>query len=102
MLLHYSFEARKQAGTLPKNGAVEKSIVQTELATAIAKDYGVDMKNVQTGAKFIGEEKKHAEATGEHEALFGFEESYGYLKKPFVRDKDAIQRTVLQSEVAAY
>ena len=102
VLLHYILEARKQAGTLPKNGAVVKSIVSTELATAIAKDYGVDMINVLTGFKFIGDQIKHFQATGEHEFLFGFEESYGYLIKPFVRDKDAIQSTVLLAEVAAY
>jgi len=102
LLLHYILEARKLAGTLPKNGAVVKSIVSTELATAIAEDYGVDMINVETGFKFIGDQIKHYEATGEHEFLFGFEESYGYLIKPFVRDKDAIQSTVLLAEVAAY
>ncbi len=102
LLLHYILEARKQAGTLPANGAVVKSIVSTELATAIAKDYGVDMINVETGFKFIGDQIKHYEETGEHEFLFGFEESYGYLVKPFVRDKDAIQSTVLLAEVAAY
>lgn len=102
LLLHYILEARKQAGTLPSNGAVVKSIVSTELATAIANDYGVDMINVETGFKFIGDQIKHYEETGEHEFLFGFEESYGYLIKPFVRDKDAIQSTVLLAEVAAY
>lgn len=102
LLLHYILEARKQAGTLPANGAVVKSIVSTELATAIAKDYGVAMINVETGFKFIGDQIKQYEETGSHEFLFGFEESYGYLIKPFVRDKDAIQSTVLLAEVAAY
>lgn len=102
LLLHYILEARKQAGRLPKNGAVVKSIVSTELATAIAKDYGVAMINVETGFKFIGDQIKQYEETGSHEFLFGFEESYGYLIKPFVRDKDAIQSTVLLAEVAAY
>lgn len=60
------------------------------------------MINVETGFKFIGDQIKHYEETGEHEFLFGFEESYGYLIKPFVRDKDAIQSTVLLAEVAAY
>lgn len=102
LMLHYILEARKNAGTLPANGAVVKSIVSTELATAIAKDYGVEMINVETGFKFIGDQIKQYEATGSHEFLFGFEESYGYLIKPFVRDKDAIQSTVLLAEVAAY
>nr|WP_262316661.1 phospho-sugar mutase [Lacticaseibacillus parakribbianus] len=102
LLLHYILEARRAAGTLPRNGAVVKSIVSTELATAIAKDYGVAMINVETGFKFIGDQIKQYEETGSHEFLFGFEESYGYLIKPFVRDKDAIQSTVLLAEVAAY
>ncbi|WP_179396246.1 phospho-sugar mutase [Lacticaseibacillus absianus] len=102
LLLHYILEARKQAGTLPANGAVVKSIVSTELATAIAADYGVEMIDVETGFKFIGDQIKQYEETGSHEFLFGFEESYGYLIKPFVRDKDAIQSTVLLAEVAAY
>ncbi|MCI1985224.1 MAG: phospho-sugar mutase [Lactobacillus sp.] len=102
LLLHYILEARKQAGTLPANGAVVKSFVSTELATAIAKDYGVAMIDVETGFKFIGDQIKQYEETGNHEFLFGFEESYGYLIKPFVRDKDAIQSTVLLAEVAAY
>ncbi|MFD1429774.1 phospho-sugar mutase [Lacticaseibacillus mingshuiensis] len=101
LMLQYILQARKMAGTLPKNGAVVKSIVSTELATAIAKDYGVTMINVETGFKFIGDQIKHFEETGEHEFLFGFEESYGYLIKPFVRDKDAIQSTLLLAEVAA-
>lgn len=102
LLLHYILDARKQAGTLPTNGAVVKSIVSTELATAIAEDYGVEMINVETGFKFIGDQILQYEETGSHEFLFGFEESYGYLIKPFVRDKDAIQSTVLLAEVAAY
>ncbi|WP_404819968.1 phospho-sugar mutase [Lacticaseibacillus daqingensis] len=102
LLLHYILEARKQAGTLPANGAVVKSIVSTELATAIAEDYGMAMIDVETGFKFIGDQIKQYEETGAHEFLFGFEESYGYLIKPFVRDKDAIQSTVLLAEVAAY
>ncbi|MCH4170402.1 MAG: phospho-sugar mutase [Lactobacillus sp.] len=102
ILLHYILQARKDAGTLPANGAVVKSIVSTELATKIAESYGVKMIDVETGFKFIAEQIEHFEETGEHEFLFGFEESYGYLVKPFVRDKDAMQATVLLSEVAAY
>ncbi|GAF42057.1 phosphoglucosamine mutase [Agrilactobacillus composti DSM 18527 = JCM 14202] len=102
ILLHYILQARKDAGTLPANGAVVKSIVSTELATKIAESYGVKMIDVETGFKFIAEQIEHFEETGDHEFLFGFEESYGYLVKPFVRDKDAMQATVLLSEVAAY
>lgn len=102
ILLHYILQARKDAGTLPNNGAVVKSIVSTELATKIAQDYGVEMIDVETGFKFIAEQIEQFEETGSHEFLFGFEESYGYLIKPFVRDKDAMQTTLLLAEVAAY
>ncbi|WP_127848915.1 phospho-sugar mutase [Lacticaseibacillus hulanensis] len=102
LLLHYILEANKQAGTLPANAAVVKSFVSTELADAICADYGVQMINVETGFKFIGDQIAHYETTGEHTFMFGFEESYGYLVKPFVRDKDAVQSTLLLAEVAAY
>lgn len=102
IMLHYILTARKNAGTLPKNGAVVKSFVSTELATKIAESFGMQMINVETGFKFIAEQIEHFEETGEHEFLFGFEESYGYLIKPFVRDKDAMQATLLLAEVAAY
>ncbi len=102
LLLHYILEANKQAGTLPANAAVVKSFVSTELADAICKDYGVAMINVETGFKFIGDQIAHYETTGDHTFMFGFEESYGYLIKPFVRDKDAVQSTLLLAEVAAY
>ncbi|MCD2256850.1 phospho-sugar mutase [Agrilactobacillus fermenti] len=102
ILLHYVLQARKDAGTLPSNGAVVKSIVSTELATKIAESYGVKMVDVETGFKFIAEQIEQFETTGSYEFLFGFEESYGYLVKSFVRDKDAMQATVLLAEVAAY
>ncbi|XIF19444.1 MAG: phospho-sugar mutase [Acetilactobacillus jinshanensis] len=102
ILLNYILKAKKNAGTLPKNGRVVKSIVSTELATQIAKSYGVEMKNVLTGFKYIGQQIKEYEKTGKHTFLFGFEESYGYLIKPFVRDKDAVQSLMLLAEVAAY
>jgi phosphoglucomutase len=102
IMLHYILTARKNAGTLPKNGAVVKSFVSTELATKIAESFGMTMINVETGFKFIAEQIEHFEETHEHEFLFGFEESYGYLIKPFVRDKDAMQATLLLAEVAAF
>lgn len=102
VLLHYILEANKQAGTLPSNAAAVKSIVSSEFATAIAKDYDVDMINVLTGFKYIAEQIEHFNATNEHTFMFGFEESYGYLVKPFAHDKDAIQALVLLAEVAAY
>ncbi|KRN28494.1 phosphoglucomutase phosphomannomutase, alpha beta alpha domain I family protein [Lactobacillus selangorensis] len=102
LLLNYILEAHKQAGTLPANGAIVKSIVSTELATKIAASYNIETINVLTGFKFIAEQIKNFEENKKHTFLFGFEESYGYLIKPFVRDKDAIQSTVLLAEVAAY
>lgn len=102
VLLHYILEAHKQAGDLPGNAAVVKSIVSTEFATKIAASYNVEMINVLTGFKYIAQQIELFEATGEHTYMFGFEESYGYLVKPFVHDKDAIQSLVLLAEVAAY
>lgn len=102
ILMHYILEAHKEAKTLPANAAVLKSIVSSELPTAIANSYGVKMFNVLTGFKFIAEKIQQFEEDHSHTFMFGFEESYGYLVKPFVRDKDAIQALVLFAEVAAY
>ena len=103
IMLSYILEARKQAGTLPKNAAAVKSIVSTNFAAKVAESYGVDMINVLTGFKWIADQI-HQYETGkaDHTFMFGFEESYGYLIKPFVRDKDAIQSLTLLAEVAAY
>ena len=102
VLLDYILTAKKNANELPADGTVVKSIVSTELATKIANNYGVEMQNVLTGFKYIAEKIKDFEENKDHTFLFGFEESFGYLIKPFVRDKDAIQSTVLLAEVAAY
>lgn len=102
ILIHYILEAHQVAKTLPKNAVVLKSIVSSELPTAIANSYGVEMMNVLTGFKFIAEKIQQFETDHSHTFMFGFEESYGYLVKPFVRDKDAIQALVLFAEVAAY
>ncbi|KAF1304904.1 phospho-sugar mutase [Enterococcus sp. JM9B] len=102
LMVRYILEAHKQAGTLPENAVVLKSIVSSELPTVIAQNYQVTMLNVLTGFKFIAEKIKQFEEDHSHTFMFGFEESYGYLVKPFVRDKDAIQALVLLAEVAAY
>ena len=102
ILVNYLLYAHQQAGTLPKNALVVKSIVSSELPTVIAESYGTEMKNVLTGFKFIAEQIQHDEETGEHTFMFGFEESYGYLVKSFVRDKDAVQAVLLLTEVAAH
>lgn len=102
VLLNYILTAKKAAGTLPANGTIVKSIVSTELATDIAASYGVATQNVLTGFKYIAEAIHDYETNHEHTFLFGFEESFGYLIQPFVRDKDAIQTLLLLAEVAAY
>ncbi|XMT11116.1 phospho-sugar mutase [Enterococcus faecalis] len=102
IMIHYILEAHQQAGTLPQNAAVLKSIVSSELATAIAEKCNTKMFNVLTGFKFIAEKIQQYEEDHSQTFMFGFEESYGYLVKPFVRDKDAIQALVLLTEVAAF
>lgn len=102
IMIRYILEAHKQAGTLPENAVVLKSIVSSELATTIADSYHVKMVDVLTGFKFIAEKIQQYEDDHSQTFMFGFEESYGYLIKSFVRDKDAIQALVLLAEVAAY
>lgn len=102
ILLHYILEAHKQAGDLPANATAVKSIVSTNFATKVAESYGVGMVNVLTGFKWIADQIHQYETQHNHTFMFGFEESFGYLIKPFVRDKDAIQVLVLLAEIAAY
>lgn len=102
LMLDYILRANQAAGTLPANAVVIKSIVSTELATKIAEHYGVKMLNVLTGFKYIGEKIHQYEQDHSQTYMFGFEESYGSLVKPFVRDKDAIQGVLLLAEIAAY
>lgn len=102
IIAKYILEAHKTAGTLPENAALAKSIVSTELVTKIAESYGATMFNVLTGFKFIAEKIQEFEEKHNHTYMFGFEESFGYLIKPFVRDKDAIQAVLLVAEITAY
>lgn len=102
LMLYYLLTVQREKGLSPVDGVVLKSIVSSELPTAIAEKFGVKMVDVLTGFKFIAEKIKQYEADNGQTFLFGFEESYGYLVKPFVRDKDAIQALVLIAEVAAY
>ena len=102
IFIQYILEAHKKAGTLPENAVVLKSIVSSELATTIAAKYNTKMVDVLTGFKFIAEKIEQYEEEHSQTFMFGFEESYGYLVKSFVRDKDAIQALVLLAEVAAY
>ena len=102
IMAKYILEAHKNAGTLPENAALCKSIVSTDLVTKIAESYGATMFNVLTGFKFIAEKIQEFEERHNHTYMMGFEESFGYLIKPFVRDKDAIQAVLVVAELAAY
>ena len=102
IMAKYILEAHKSAGTLPANAALCKSIVSTDLVTKIAESYGATMFNVLTGFKFIAEKIQEFEENHNHTYMMGFEESFGYLIKPFVRDKDAIQAVLVVAELAAY
>ena len=102
IMAKYILEAHKSAGTLPANAALCESIVSTDLVTKIAESYGATMFNVLTGFKFIAEKIQEFEEKHNHTYMMGFEESFGYLIKPFVRDKDAIQAVLVVAELAAY
>ncbi len=103
LLLDYICAGRIENGTMPANPVAVKSIVSTPLADAIAAHYGVEMRNVLTGFKWIGDQIAGLEANGEVERfIFGFEESYGYLAGSYVRDKDAVIGSMLICEMAAY
>ena len=101
LLLDYICAGRIEKGTMPKNPVAVKSIVSTPLADAVAKHYGVEMRNVLTGFKWIGDQIANLEAAGEVDRfIFGFEESYGFLSGCFSRDKDAICAAMLLAEAA--
>ena len=101
LLLEYILRKEKENGTLAKNGAVVKTIVTTELVRRMADDYGVKTLDVLTGFKFIGEKIKEFEQNREYSFVFGLEESYGYLKGTYARDKDAVVAAMLVCEMAA-
>ena len=103
LLLDYICQGRIEKGTMPEKAVAVKSIVSTPLADAVAKKYGVELRSVLTGFKWIGDQIANLEADGEVERfIFGFEESYGYLAGPYVRDKDAVVASMLICEMAAY
>ena len=103
LLLDYICAGRIENGTMPEKAVAVKSIVSTPLADAVAKNYGVELRSVLTGFKWIGDQIARLEAAGEVDRfIFGFEESYGYLAGPYVRDKDAIIGSMLICEMAAY
>jgi phosphoglucomutase len=102
LLMEYILSQKKAMGNLPSNGFVVKTIVTTELARKIADSYGVEIIDVLTGFKFIGEKIKLLDEFGDKKFLFGYEESYGYLAGTFSRDKDGVVTSMLIAEMAAY
>lgn len=102
LLVHYVLSQMKQAGTLPANGAVVKTIVTSEFGAAIARHYGATVFNTLTGFKYIGEKMNEFEKSGDYTYLFGYEESYGYLAGNYARDKDAVVASALICEAAAF
>lgn len=102
LLTHYVLSALKETNSLPENGVVIKTIVTTEGAIKIAEDFGIELMDVLTGFKYIGEKIREFRESGDKKYLFGFEESYGYLAGEFVRDKDAVIASMLIAEMTLY
>ena len=103
MLLEYICEERTKLGTMPERPVAVKTIVTTDICRKIAAKYGVELREVLTGFKFIGEQIGFLEDKGEeYRYIFGFEESYGYLAGSYVRDKDAVVASMLICEMAAF
>ena len=102
LMLEYVLSQKKAKNELPSNGFAVKTIVTTELARAIADNYAVELIDVLTGFKFIGEKIKYLDEFGDKKFLLGFEESYGYLAGTFARDKDGVVTSMLIAEMAAY
>ena len=102
ILLDYICRTRRAKGTMPENPVAVTTIVSTDMATPVAKKYGVELRRTLTGFKFIGEQIGLLESEGRPDRfIFGFEESYGYLSGAHVRDKDAVNATLLVCEAAA-
>jgi len=102
LLLDYILKAKRENGGIPKDAFAVKTIVTTEMVNAICESYGVKLYNVLTGFKFIGEVIKNSEISGRGTYMFGFEESYGYLKGTYARDKDAVVASMLIGEMTAH
>ena len=102
LITHYMLKALAQADQLPKNGVVIKTIVTTESVRNIARKYGVEVMDVLTGFKYIGEKIEEFKETGSHHFIFGFEESFGYSLGTFTRDKDAVVTAMMVCEMALY
>ncbi|MEG0259978.1 MAG: phospho-sugar mutase, partial [Lysinibacillus sp.] len=102
LLLHYLLQAKTEKRTLSDNSVMLKTIVTSELGAAIAESYGVATINTLTGFKYIAEQIEAFTNSGEKTFVFGYEESYGYLIKSFVRDKDAVQVALVTAEMAGF
>lgn len=102
LMLHYLLDNMERSGQLPADGAVIKTIVTSELGAAIAHQHGLTVLNTLTGFKYIGEKMTEFEQSGDHEFIFGYEESYGYLAGTHCRDKDAVVASMLICEAAAF
>jgi phosphoglucomutase len=102
LLTNYILSSLKETNKLPSNGVVIKTIVTTDMAANIADNFNVELLDVLTGFKYIGEKIKEFQQTGSNTYLFGFEESYGYLAGDFVRDKDAVIAATLITEMTLY
>ncbi|MBI9008728.1 MAG: phospho-sugar mutase [Tenericutes bacterium] len=104
LMIYYLLNEKKKLGTLPKKGVVFNTVVTSGLGATIAKSFGMDVFSTLTGFKFIGEQARFLEEDDEEERefVFGYEESYGYVVKDFVRDKDSLQAMLLISEAATF
>ena len=102
LIAEYILSQKKAQNKIPANGALIKSIVSSNMSKAIADFYGIELMEVLTGFKYIGEKIKEFEQTGSHEYLFGYEESYGCLVGTHARDKDAVVAVMMLAEAAAY
>jgi len=102
ILLDYVFSTKIEKKTLPVNPVIFNTVVTSDLGERVARSYGVETEKTLTGFKFIGEKIAQYEVTHEKNFVFGYEESYGYLVEPFVRDKDAVQSCLLLAEAITY
>ncbi|OBW58432.1 hypothetical protein A9986_05715 [Solibacillus silvestris] len=102
LLLNYILQTKQSNGTLPENGVINKTTVTSELGAKIAAHYSVETVNTLTGFKYFAEKIAEYEQSGAYKYLFGYEESYGYLIEPFVRDKDAVQVALKVAEMASF
>ena len=102
LIAEYMISQKQQRNEIPENGAIIKTIVSSNLADSIAREYHIHLIEVLTGFKYIGEKMKQFEETGQYQYMFGFEESYGCLIGTYARDKDAVAAVMMLCEAAAY